>query len=299
MPSSRLPKVADCIRQLADKRRTPDAHAHRSNETVLNLVRAYARHFAFVCGQVKKYESVDDSLERCRHAFNENNRQGMAIRCLQDLNATAALVKELANTDVAVNDDASCHTVDLGAGTGVLSVGAAIAGIRSGAKQVILHVVDCESALLQKTTQALQSIGNHVQIISHDADIIEPDIYQKIDSSYVRFWISETISSGTPPVKIFRDRMIWPERGTYRHDVDPFPAVTNHLARYVPDFVECVQKGYTKFFPDCINGEYQPGAMNVLRLHSSHSHRTHGPLKTVGQDFHRLNPENEYFRWAY
>ncbi len=289
MTLSTPPKVSECVRLLADRRRMPDAQAHRADETVLALVKEYSRHFAVVSGdQRSENDPFWYSLERVKNS-TDSKRERCAISCLADTNATAALVKEIAFTDVPLNEDGSFASADLGAGTGVLSVGAAIAALRSGASEILLKIVDIESDLLTRAAETLSCIGNHVECEPHLGDIAQIPVYTRLDSKSVRYWISETISQGTPTVKIMGGRAFWIDQGDHHVDLDPFPFVVEHLTKTVPDLPEMLKQGRARMFPDIFTGQYRPGVGDALRLASSKSHQTHGPLGNVGRDFFRLN----------
>ncbi len=291
MTYTQPPKVSECVRILADRRRTPDAHAHKVDETILALVQSFSRHFAMVAGdQRAEKEPFWHALDRVKNRA-DSMREKCAISCLADTNATAALVKEIAFTPVPLNEDGSFVSVDLGAGTGVLSVGAAIAGLRSDAAEIILKIVDIESDLLERARKTLGCVGNHVEIESHVGDIAQRPVYTQFNPHRVRYWISETISQGTPQAKVIEGHVVWLEQGTHRAELDPYPYVIHHLTQMLPDLPELLAHGRSRLFPDLFTGQYHPGVHEALQLTSSKSHQQHGPLGTVGRDFFRLNYE--------
>jgi hypothetical protein len=299
MKNSAELRPSECVRLLADRRRMPDARAYKADETVLALVQGFSRHFADIAKD--RHSPADPFWYRMDRVKNsmESKREQCAVACLADTNATAALVKEIAFTDVPLNEDGSFESVDLGAGTGILSVGAAIAGLRAGASRILLHLVDEEKGILDLANRTVGCIGNHVEHEIHADDIIEPFVYTaRFDPERVRFWISETISQGTPPMQIVHDRVIWLEPGTHRSDLDPFPHVVHQLTSTVTDFPELIREGRAVMFPDIINDRYRPGHHAALQLLSSKSHAQHGPLESVGKDFFRLNhDQSAASRW--
>lgn len=297
MALSNPPKVSECVKVLADRRLTQGSDAYRVDETIMHLVRAYTRNFLRVSGCFDPKQPESHNLSRAKNAAGTSDRHKFAVKCLGDTIATAALVKELAFSESPLNEDNSFHSADLGSGTGVLSVGAAIAGLRAGASKVILNIVDCEDLTLEMAADTLHSVGNHVQCRPIYGDITELRTYDALDVPRVRMWISETISDGTPPLKIVKGKVIFTEVGTHRHDIDPFPQVVACLTKKVPELAELVTGGRVRMFPDIFNGLYQPGDKNVLRLLTSKSHSTHGPLGSVGYDFRKYAPFNTDSRW--
>ena len=283
-----LPILEECVRQLADTEAMPDARSEKVDKAVMQLVQAYTRCFLHISGYVDDRRLPGRGLLQAKNGA-DSARHKFALRCLGDVNSTAALIKELAFTDVPLNTDGSFESADLGAGTGVLSVGAAIAALRKGAERIILNIVDIEEPLLEAAAEALGSAGNAITCVPVSGDITERRPYDDIDVRRVRFWISETISDGTPPMILVGNRVIWTERGSHRWDIDPFPAVTDRLTERMPEFSELVQTGRARMFPDIFNDQFRPGNHNALRLPSSESHRTHGPLGTVGWDFIKHN----------
>lgn len=297
MALSNPPKVSECVKVLADRRLTSGPDAYRVDETIMHLVRAYTRNFLRVSGCFNPKDPDWYGLSRAKNAAGTSDRHKFAVRCLGDTIATAALVKELAFSDPPINADDSFESADLGSGTGVLSVGAAIAGLRAGAKEVILNIIDCEDLTLEMATDTLHSVGNNVRCRPMFCDITDLRTYDALQIERVRLWMSETISDGTPPLKIVNGKVIFTEHGTHRHDIDPFPQVIECLTQKVPELSELVRGGRVRMFPDIFNGLYQPGDKNALRLLTSKSHSTHGPLASVGYDFRKYEPFHNDSRW--
>lgn len=296
MPLSTLPAVAESVALLADVGRTPGPDAPHVDRAVMQLVQAYTRNFLLVSGCHRAGESPTQHLQRAK-GLGESARSRFAVRCLGDETATSAITKELAFADVPLNEDGSFESADLGCGTAVLSIGAAIAGLRAGAESVILNIVDCEDAMLEIAADTLDTVRNDVKIRPICGDITENPPYDSLDVTRIRQWITETISNGTPRLVVKNGKVIFTEPGTHRHDIDPFPQVVECLMKKVPELPELVTGGRVRMFPDIFNGLYQPGDKNVLRLLTSNSHSTHGPLASVGWDFRRYATIHDDSRW--
>lgn len=184
-----------------------DPHAIRGPEDpaadtfVYALVEEYKHR---LLGRIdKSYPHCDDphlavrtqrQIETLRHRF--------ALRCLKDVRSSAALVKEIAFADPPLNADDTFHAADLGTGTGVLAVGEAIAGLRSGARTAVLHMVDTERFLLNAAATSVATLDPRIQCRPQVADITEPSLYRDLPLNDIRFWVTETISQGLPPASL-------------------------------------------------------------------------------------------------
>ncbi len=270
--------LADCTRALMNTRKFPDHNAHKVNEAIVELVMAYQG----------KFESTS-----CKTVAREDSRHKrgyeIAIGCLGDTAATAAVMKELIFTTVKLNDDGSYEAADLGMGTGILSLGAAIAGVRAGAASVIVHGVEHDGELCLKADEVLRSAGNDLEFSILKENILRSAAFDLIEAELenIRFWVSETINSGTPAFTIYPDNTI--SQPWYVGDVDPYPDVVRQLLRHVPQFKKRVRDAEVAFFPDLINGYYKPHEKGgTLQLRTSKSHAKHARLNRVGKDFYKI-----------
>ncbi len=271
--------LAGCTRELANARKFPDHNAYKVNEMIVDLVTNYQTIFSELNANARKRL---DSKKRFSH--------DIALGCLKDTAATAAIMKELIFTHVNLNDDGSYEAADLGSGTGILCLGAAIAGMRAGARSIVVHGVDHNEEHFISAYQTLKRAGNHLEFSMLKENLFHPSAFDLIEGELenIRFWISETINSATPSVTIDDDETV-SIASPYVRDVDPYPDVVKLLLQHVPDFVKDVRGGKTAFFPDVINGLYKPAESGgTLQLLTSKSHAQHGPLNRIGRDFLKL-----------
>ncbi len=280
MSPYRPPRLSEQIRALANARRFPGPEAYGADRAIMDLVETYQALYAESVG-AKRSRTLDHVPHLDQHRY-------VADACLHDSAATAALIKELLFLPVAPNADGSFGAADLGTGTGVLALGATIAGLRAGAERVTVYASDIHPHLLMRASQALSHVGNRVRFEMLRGDIRDPAFLSLIPASDVRLWVSETINGATPRLDITEDDVVAAEQG-YVFAPDPYPQVLRALARAVPGFVQSIREKRSHLFPDAINGDYLPDARGgKLRLATSISHAEHGPLGTIGRDFRKL-----------
>lgn len=192
---------------------------------------------------------------------------GIADAMVLDVRATAALLHEIGFTEgLHVPRRAIVRGVDLGAGSGILSIAGALAARRHGAPA---HVSGFERVSgmadnAQRTLAPLQDAQCRIEI--EHADITRPSLYQRIHQDLVRqgvplhLWISETFNLPTPQPVVRGDAVEW--RGSRaasgatrgRAAEDPFVEVVNLSVQHLPDFLARARTGELYLFPDFVHG---------------------------------------------
>ncbi len=214
---------------------------------------------------------------------NENYRGDgdFAILCASDIFSTAALVKEIIFGLSFEKDNADdVSIVDIGSGTGILTIAGIIAGRRKKAENIYVIGVEISqqaSKISQQILNTLKREDEHIKI--HCGDILAPN---RTDSVNIRttlsrcnpqIIISETISQATPrmrstergmeidtqnPVlKILTDIFLEIQQKT-----DPFPTIIQYLQVLFPNMYQSVKSQKIALFPDVINGKFTPDFFN-------------------------------------
>jgi len=229
-----------------------------------------------------------------------------AIRCLADLRQTAAIFKEIVFGSAFKKGD-SFFALDLGSGTGILSVVLVLAARRNGIKKIKVIGIERSSMAVDRARKAVLSLGLENVIEFQCEDLLSPKLIKKIvhssasarndnknsanvqdDKNKLSAWVSETISIAIPKFDPFAPGFDLAVAATLKRKrelrSDPFVEVLKETVDVVPGFLDNVKRGHVAMFPDVVNGLYKPdGKRSTLTLKTGSGKPL--PLERLGQEF--------------
>ncbi len=281
--------LTELVTELCDTNRYPDARAKGVDELVLSLVQRYALDFAHCttlddlrrenADPEEAFAASGSALRRkMESTANKHDHTGLPLSCLRDFRSSASLVREIAfGSSFVPSERGTC--VDLGIGSGILSLGSIIALFRAGAKNVICHGVDRSPYLTQCSAETLTKIpGVDVQMIV--ADLRDASLYSALPRN-AQIWTSETINAETPALRIGEKVELAEEDLSF----EPYPAALRQLAANIPNFLPDVRSRRVGLFPNAVDGSYRPKYMgNRLLLHTAPQARYY-LLDEIGVEF--------------
>jgi SAM-dependent methyltransferase len=236
---------------------------------------------------------------------HEPGGDNYALRCLADLRQTAAIFKEILFND-RFQKGRAFFGLDLGSGTGILSIAMALAAKRKGIGNIHVVGIERSSLAVDRAQKAIRTLGLEKEIEFVCNDLIAPSLFQdlgmapKIRNSpsspkgryfeirNLSYWVSETISIAVPKFDPFEpgfDLHLKSPRGRKSElRSDPFVEILKKTVDTVPDFLENVKSGKTAMFPDLANGLYAPdGNQSKMKLRTGLEKTL--PLERLGQEF--------------
>ncbi len=271
------------ITQLSNQDIHFDKNRGEVNELVLNILIKYLIKYLNV-----KEGNIEESRRKIEILVNESkdddanfnpyisgqhveNIYGMSpgvdfypLQCHGDIRKTAAIFKEIAFNDT-FRKEGNFYGLDMGSGTGILTLAMAIAARRFG-----IGKIDCLGIELKELT-ASRSRNTLKQIIGGEGRILHDNLHKKgklesLLSSMPHFWVSETVMShtlhSTPKLDLYQDDLGLSITEKVRQNrilnSDPFVTLLKRTIELIPEFRELVEKGKIAMFPDIVNGLYKP-----------------------------------------
>lgn len=298
------------LTELSDPGLKYDRNREQVNDLVMNVVIKYlakylnvrSRTIKGVRGQLKAL--IDESREDNKThnpmltgQYVENiygYRPGVdyfPLSCHGDIRKTAALFKEIAFSDAFLQGNPKRYTgLDLGSGTGILTLAALMMGRRLGIENVLCIGIEQRGLSVSRSRQALKKLScKEVNIVQ--TDLMKEGLLERLMRSPTA-WVSETIlghtEHSTPRLDLEREDLgltdIERRKQLNQRKSDPFVLLLQKTIELMPEFAEKVRAGKIVMFPDVFNGLYRPNKHNsTLRLRTG----TDEPLKLheIGKEF--------------
>lgn len=211
------------------------------------------------------------------------------LTCLADMQATAAIFKEIALND-GFERDPYFRGVDLGAGTGILMLAVHTAARRAGIRRILVEGMELNHYTYKKAAATVElALGADARVHQGDATSVY-DMRDFLKGKPLHFWVSETISPNTPPLDLSDEDLgllasdeIRDERATDRF-TDPYPEALLNTLTFIPDLFKKARLGQVALFPDQANGLYKPNyAQSAITLKTGT--KTPLPLSRLGLEF--------------
>lgn len=223
----------------------------------------------------------------------------LAVESLVDLRATAAIMKEIIfGGEFKVDQrrggifDNTFIGMDLGSGTGILTLAMAIAARRTEIANVTVIGLDISPVAVENSQRVLSRVLPSEQFLMKRGNIADPMCWAIVHDMPLHYLVSETIGPSTPPIE--KRNGGWAMRGEERKlrasmltqmDMDPFPVVFMNAMQYRPQLERDIHQGRTAMFPDLIGGRYSPHyEYSTLALKTA-SNSTHRKLNKAGDEF--------------
>jgi|GEM_PF-1540421 len=235
----------------------------------------------------------------------------LGIQSLSDLRATAAIFKEIAFND-RFEDTQDFVGVDLGAGTGILTLAGIVAARRKRIARAVVIGMDNVQKNLQMANRVLSSAlrrTDEFQMVP--IDITNPRVWVELFGGLpLSSWISETIAFTTPKIDVTdndarivvsgtRNRVAAAAGLVQTQQFDPFPQAFINTVRYRTGFLGDVRQGRTAMFPNIVNGDYRPDHDNsTIRLRTSND-SAQVRLDHVGDEFADYEALGDDKRWQW
>lgn len=310
--------LRNLVDELSDRNLDVDRHREEVNQRVMSLVIQYLGTYLQVPSRDPReigHASQSKKAEMKRQRTATGTNEGLILKalmgipqtgevredfpgldCLMDTASTAALFKEVAfNRDFHTNWGQYVG-IDLGSGTGILTLASVIAGRRSRVNGFTLGL-DREAKSVARATEVLSRLVGRQEVQLQAVDIRTPRLVEQLFQGLpLSFWISETIQDLTPEIEIANGRLRY--RGNmsdpafaawvqFHNLVDPFCEVLGNTIQGRPSFTRDVQNGVTAMFPDAINKTYVPGGQRggQLKLKTSPQPDRYRRLPTIGEEF--------------
>lgn len=307
--SEPLPEV---VRALSDSTLSPEQNRDDVNTLVMNfvvkflsayldkeveIVKDTSAQIEAIMRAIKVPDSKEDIAARHMRVMNREfvNNGAFPINCVLDLHATAAIVKEILFGGGFDTQGTFCG-VDFGSGTGILTLAACIAAQRAQVQKILMFGIEGHQQTVVHSQRALEYGMKGIEVPMmwgiRKLDIRHPNIMNIFDGYPLSYWISETISTATPPLIIEENTVQIPktEEVMYRVAIDesgdPFPIVFTNAAKARPRLLQDIRDGKTAMFPDIVNGRYQP-AMDMEPTIQLRTGRRREPIRLtdIGEEF--------------
>lgn len=277
------------------------------DELVMNTVAKYlARYLDLASHDVSGFrDQVKGILERKdRMAFEFDQKEGIQydavygkptpgndaypIRCAADLHRTAAVFKEVAFGGNFVNNGRFIG-LDLGSGTGVLTLAMAVAAARRKIKDFYCVGFERSGMAAKRSQETLESVVGKDHVAVFCRDVRDRNNYSELFKKPIHYWVSETISINTPRLDLRRRNFgLDGDMALLRRidqGSDPFVEALRVSMDELPLFKPYVLKRATAMFPDILNGLYRPDrGRSTLALQTASSQNP-VILEQVGRDF--------------
>ena len=249
-----------------------------------------------VLGALGEYEEMGDV--RANSSMGDN----YAVRCLYDLRQTAAIFKEIVFSDRFEKRE-SFFGLDLGSGTGILTMAMVLAARRKGIRNIHCVGIERSSVAVELAAKVAERLGLAKEIKFVCDDMLKPNLIKKfVQSNPLSYWVSETISIAVPKFDPFApgfDLNLKSPRGRKSElRSDPFVEVLKKTIDANPDFLENVKSGKTAMFPDMVSGLYMPdGNRSKITLKTGLGKPLE--LERLGQEFESYEDlGSKHRRWA-
>lgn len=279
------------VKYLAAYLEIPDQKSARALAEEIRLV----TEFTVLCAQGDFVEGGDVDIE-------SQGGDNYAVRCLYDIRQTAAIFKEIVFND-GFKREKSFFGLDLGSGTGILTVAMALAAKRKGIAEIRCVGIERSFVAMERATKVTEKLGLSATIEFVCDDLLKPNLIKKfVHENFLLFWVSETISIAVPkfdPSAPGFDLNLKLTRGRKSElRSDPFVEVLKKTIDEIPNFLESVKSGITAMFPDMANGLYVPdGNRSKINLKTGLGKPL--PLERLGEEFEAYEDlGSKHRRWA-
>lgn len=306
------------VDELSDARLNVEHHREKVNALVMSLVIQYLGESLKAptrdpreIGQRSRWRKEEMKAKR----IQENSAQRILVRalsgdvdagrtnddtpgldCLMDTATTAALFKEVAFED-RFEKRGQFVGVDLGSGTGILTLATAIAGRRSGASQPFTVALEREEASVRRSTEILSKVLMPGEVMMQAVDIRSQGLMGALFQGLpLSLWVSETIQDLTPAMQIRGGRLVYTDSSDDIHALamqvlnavtEPYFDVLANTMEERRSFAGDVQRGVTAMFPDLVNGAFVPDGKKgaTLKLRTGLSPESRTRLPRLGAEF--------------
>lgn len=219
----------------------------------------------------------------------------MALQCLADVRSTAAIFKEVAFSD-RFQKEGNYLGIDLGSGTGILSLAMGIAARRAEVVDTLIVGLEIQEKAVVRSRRALERILGNREVLIRNANVLSRGLFHQFEGLPLHAWVSETISIGTPPLGLNGDKLTVLESSkrsrqesmeivSMSRGTDPFVDILANTLSERPQIVNDVKEGRTAMFPDFFNGNYMPDhEASTLKLRTAKDKR-HQLISHVGREF--------------
>lgn len=270
--------LAQKFDELADTEKFSDKDSSGAKEAIMDFVVSYLLEFSeLTLPELREYaqavvkKDYGHPLVKKKTQEAGAPRDGMVLGMLLDLRSTAALVQEIVFGEHEGFEGDRFVGLDLGSGSGILSVALAIAGARKKVKTVIKGI-ELQPYSLEEAERIVGDINENskhdVSITFAEGDLTEDQVFKEEilpfveeNGNKVDFVVSETFNHTTPQPVITDSRTLeWdrkvpmtPEQAHSMKDSDPFEWVISNLVKYIPNTIADIQSKKTRAFPDFVN----------------------------------------------
>lgn len=212
-----------------------------------------------------------------------------ATECLSDIKATSAIVKEIIFNN-RFDKEVPFIGVDLGAGSGILTLAGHIAACRSCVRESLVLGVEIQPEAARKAGNLLEQVipGSYRM---DPIDVLHPAFWELFRGLPLSSWISETFGFLTPKLKVAGDGFEI-ERGlensfnvAMNTNFDPFPSTLGNTVQNRRNFFKDIREGRTAMFPDLVNGLYMPNNHNSKMAIRTAVDRNPVSLDRIGEEF--------------
>lgn len=301
--------LLDDVERLCDPSLSSSDRRIQVNELVLNVVVKYLAEYLEI-----QYETIEEMRKQIRLKLKESfecdrrfnpfisgvqvsniygDKPGVdafPLRCHADIQKTAAIFKEIAFNQ-RFESDGSFSGIDLGSGTGILTLAMVIAAKRKKVEKIEAYGFEVRKRTAEKSRSALASLfGNEVKV-EHTDLYVENNLRRALAKGH-NYWVSETVVSNTlsatPFLDIFKKDLGISDldllfRRKEKH-TDPFVEILMGTLKEDPEFFDKVRDGKIAMFPDIASGLFRPNKENTRIILSTGPKRIL-PLHSVGQEF--------------
>lgn len=260
--------------------------------------------FTVLCAvsQVEEAGDVDPASE---------GGDNYALRCLYDIRQTAAIFKEIVFNDRFQAED-RFFGLDLGSGTGILTVAMALAAKRKGIRNIKVIGIERSKIAVGRARKSVAALGFEKEIEFLCADLLKPGLIESLIEGSgtstnhltpipLSYWVSETISIAIPKFDPFKpgfDLHLKSARGRKSElRSDPFVEVLKKTIDADSKFLGNVKSANIAMFPDMANGLYAPDG-NRSRITLRTGPKKPLPLERLGQEFEGIEDlGGKHRRW--
>ncbi len=304
--------LANIVKELSNPGLSQEQHRDDVNRLVMNFVMKFIAEFLDAPGMAidelrlhaesivgsekdKRGRGIEAVKRMIQHQLErksglEYQDDSFPIECILDVQATAAIVKEIIFND-RFEKRQDFVGLDLGSGSGILSLAAYITSQRARIQRVLIMGMDRQQKALNKSQEMFRKVAPRATFQTIPADIRRPDIMTLFEGLPLSSWISETISTGTVQIRIQDNDVCVPRSEAAQFAImldslhDPYVEVLANTVRGRRHFIDDVKKGRTAMFPDLANGLYAPNPKDPRITLRTGTAKTAIPLQNIGQEF--------------
>jgi hypothetical protein len=289
--------IQDDVAELSDPALELEQAIEAVNTLVMNVVMKYTA--LYFGAKSAKISDISEAVSRMlRYGESGPITETDSLRCIADTQSTAALVKEIIFNTRFKTDEAYLG-MDLGSGSGILTLASVIAGRRRRVKAFTLGVEIHRGACSNSRSALRKTLGNETEWAISNDDAVTCDEWKRFPGSPSQ-WISETFSRTTRPLRVKNGKVVYGDSRAMRDPrlreafewldakkatIDPFTHLLEKTLKANPDFESDVRKGKTAMFPDVINGLFVTSPKGArLKLETSNV-AVHQSLPQIGSEF--------------